>query len=284
MDITRHELSDHTEFLDDSSFRLKSCPFGASIPLGLYELPRRSGEAHLYRMAHPLAEKVLEQAKGRPLPYAEITFDYGKHDGRITILESLRGKGGNLQLSLFTVQSLDQAEEYLILSGATDDGHALDEDQVRRFFSLPARSNDSALPLGEESASLLERLASARQAEIQRSISERNAHFFEDEAGKLEGWADDLKLGLEREIKELDKQIKEARRGATAALTLEDKLVGQKKIKSLEVLRNEKRRTLFDAQDQVDRQREELIAAIEWKLVQKAHNRTLFSLRWKIPA
>lgn len=284
IDITRHELSDHTEFLDDSSFRLKFCPFGDGIPLGLYELPRRSGEAHLYRMAHPLAEKVLEQAKGRALPYAEITFDYGKHDGRITILEPLRGKGGSLRLSLFTVESLDQAEDHLILSGATDDGHSLDEDQLRRFFSLPARSNDSALPLREESTSVLERLAGERQAAIQRVISERNARFFEDEAEKLEGWADDLKLGLEREIKELDKQIKEARRGATAALTLEDKLAGQKKIKSLEAQRNEKRRTLFDAQDQVDRQREELIATIEGKLAQKAHSRTLFSIRWKIPA
>ena len=31
------------------------------------------------------------------------------------------------------------------------------------------------------------------------------------EAMKLDGWADDLKVGLERELKELDRQIKEAR-------------------------------------------------------------------------
>ena len=36
--------------------------------------------------------------------------------------------------------------------------------------------------------------------------------FLAEEADKLDGWADDLKLGLEREIKELDRQIKEARR------------------------------------------------------------------------
>ncbi|MGA7875204.1 MAG: hypothetical protein WCA08_06035 [Desulfoferrobacter sp.] len=35
--------------------------------------------------------------------------------------------------------------------------------------------------------------------------AERDAHFFETEAEKLDGWADDLKLGLEREIKELDR-------------------------------------------------------------------------------
>jgi hypothetical protein len=40
-------------------------------------------------------------------------------------------------------------------------------------------------------------------------------------------------VGLEREIKEIDRQIREARRAATAALTLEEKLAGQKQIKPL---------------------------------------------------
>ena len=43
-----------------------------TIPLGLYELPRRSGEAHLYRLAHPLAEAVVAQAKSRELAPAEV--------------------------------------------------------------------------------------------------------------------------------------------------------------------------------------------------------------------
>jgi len=50
MDLTRYELGDYAEFLDgQSAFRLKFCPCPGDISLGLYELPRRSGEAHLYR-------------------------------------------------------------------------------------------------------------------------------------------------------------------------------------------------------------------------------------------
>ncbi len=119
-----------------------------------------------------------------------------------------------------------------------------------------------------------------RQATLQRGISERNARFFEAEADKLDGWADDLKLGLEREIKELDRQIKEVRRLATTALTLEEKLAGQKQIKTLESQRNAKRRTLFDAQDEVDRQRDSLIADIEGRLQQRTTLTGLFSVRW----
>lgn len=117
---------------------------------------------------------------------------------------------------------------------------------------------------------------------IRRTISERNARFFEAEAEKLEGWADDLKLGLEREIKEIDRQIKNARRTATTALTLEEKLAGQKQIKALESHRNEKRRSLFEAQDRMDAQRETLIATIEAKLDQNLSSSLLFSIRWTL--
>ena len=130
----------------------------------------------------------------------------------------------------------------------------------------------------------LEGMTDQRQAEYMRGISERNAHFFADEVDKLDGWADDIKLGLEREIKEIDRQIKEARRAATVALTLEEKIAGQKQIKELETLRNQKRRSLFDAQDEVDRQRENLIAQVEGKLAQKTSLKGLFQIRWQLTA
>ena len=44
--------------------------------------------------------------------------------------------------------------------------------------------------------SSLRDLTQRRQAEITRIISDRNAQFFEAEADKLDGWADDLKIGL----------------------------------------------------------------------------------------
>jgi len=262
----------------------KSADAFQAFPLGLYELPRRSGEAHLYRLNHPLAEALIAQAKMRDLPPAEIHFDYEQHEGKVTLLEEFIGKSGWLTLSLFSIESLDQAEDHLIFAAETDDGKILAEEIAARLLTLPATS--SPLPLaGEglgERAGNLETLTQQRQATIQHNISERNARFFEEEADKLDGWADDLKVGLEREIKEFDRQIKEARRAATSALTLEEKLAGQKQIKSLEAQRNLKRRTLFDAQDQVDKQREELITQIESKLNQKAWAEQLFFLRWRL--
>jgi adenine-specific DNA-methyltransferase len=121
-----------------------------------------------------------------------------------------------------------------------------------------------------------------RQAEIQRQVSERNAIFYEAEAAKLDGWADDLKVGLEREIKEFDRQLKETRRASVTALTLEEKLESQRQIKAIESQRNDKLRSLFEAQDAIDRQREILIDKIEGKLLQHNNDTVLFHLIWKL--
>lgn len=281
MKLTRRELAAHTEFLSDSSFRLKSYPFPAEVPLGLYELPRRTGEAHLYRLNHPLAEAVIRQAKERPLEPAEVTFDYGQHDGKISILEPLRGSSGWVMLSCFAVESFEQAEDHLIFAGITDTGSVLEDDAAARLFSLPASVKGPTTPT-HETVAVLDGMTKKQQRAIQQKISERNAAFFEAEADKLESWADDLKLGLEREIKELDRHIKEARRAATTALSLEEKLAGQKRIRTLEGQRNDKRRTLFDAQDAVDKQRNDLISQIESKLVQKLETDRLFIVRWRL--
>lgn len=284
MQLTRHELTDHAQFLGDSSFKLNSRPFPEAphdIRLGLYELPRRSGEAYLYRLSHPLAAAVIARAKGRDLPVVEIEFAYGEHAGKVTLLEPLVGKGGWLTVCLFCVESLDQAEDHWIFAGAMDDGQPLEEDTARRLFTLPGRVV-STTPSRCEAQPLLAALVEEQQNGVQRAISERNAGFFEAEADKLDGWADDLKVGLERELKELDRQVKEARRTARTALTLEEKLDGQKQIRTLETQRNEKRRSLFDAQDVVDKQREELIAKIEGKLQQRTDTVRLFTVRWQL--
>jgi hypothetical protein len=280
IDLARFELKGCAEFPDDSSFRLKTNPFGGTFPLGLYELPRRTGDAHLFRLNHPLAEAMLERAKGRDLPAAGICFDYTGYVGKVTVLQPFVGQSGWLTLSRLTVEALDQAEDYLIFSAVADSGAVLEEEVASRLLRLPGKALEP--PPQSEPSGLLEAHASGRASIIQKGITERNARFFEAEAEKLDGWADDLKLGLEREIKELDRQIKEARRAATAALTLEQKLSGQKQIKALEVQRNEKRRSLFDAQDSVDKQREDLISQIEAKLSQKISLLPLFTIRWTV--
>ena len=279
MRLTRYELRDHAEFVTDSAFRLKDSPFPGDIPRGLYELPRRSGEAHLYRLGHPLAEAVLDRAKHRELPPACIEFEYSNRPGKVTVLEPLVGRSGWLRLSTLAVESEVEVEDHLLVSAAFDAGPAIDTETASRLLSLPGSIRAAAageLPVA------LDDLAAALARGIQRDASIRQAAYLEAEANKLDGWADDLKAGLEREIKDIDKAIKDARRLALAAQTLEDKLKAQRHVKSLESQRTEKRRTLFDAQDDIDRRREALLDGVSAKLTQKAEVRTLFTLQWSV--
>ena len=183
--------------------------------------------------------------------------------------------------SLLSVDALGQSEDHLLLSGVGDDGAPLGNETASRLMTIGGSVAGVASEPGDVAATLVDALL-AQQSTIRRDISERNARFFEAEADKLDGWADDLKIGLERELKELDRQIKEARRAATVALTLEEKLAGQKAVKALEAERSTKRRSLFDAQDKIDEQRTELIAQIEGKLEQKIDLQPLFTIRWRV--
>ncbi len=284
MDITRHELRDHARFVDDSTFELQTIPSaGAGVPLGLYELPRRSGNAHFYRLNHPLADLVVQQAKARTLNSGDpvdVAFDLTSYAGKVSAVEPLRGQGGWLRVTSVAIESMDQAEDHLLVAATTDAGEPVDGDIARRLFSLPAAVGGH-LPLGGD-ISALERLAAGQQSKIQEKISSANLELFEAESDKLDGWADDLKLGLERDIKELDKQIKEARKAATVTTSLEAKLAAQKRMKAIEAERNTRRRSLFDAQDEIDRKRGELIAQIEGKLGQRITSEHLFTIRWRV--
>ena len=122
-----------------------------------------------------------------------------------------------------------ETEDFVLLSGVTDDGTIVDVEQCRRFFSLNAAgtpAKEDAVPTSLQAA--LEDGLQRQKNELLATLTERNASFFELELDKLDRWSDDLKVGLEYELKELDRQIREARRSAQIAPALAEKLSIQK--------------------------------------------------------
>jgi len=280
-ELTRHYLHAHSEFLPgETAFRLKNKPFkDDSIALGLYRLGRNVEDAHVYRIGHPLAQNILIDATAKELPEAEIVFDYSGHPVKVSILEPLVGKSGCLSLVRMSVESLE-AEDYLIFSAITDDGVALDNEQAHRLFSLPGRANGAMTAIANKDA--LQEIFDQVKSGIIDAISTRNSHFFDEEMEKLEKWADDLKVGLEFELKELDREIKYQKTESKKILKLEDKLKAQKDIKELEKKRSTKRRTLFETQDEIDSRKESLIEGVEARLRQQISESHLFTIKWNI--
>ncbi|KRV01807.1 DEAD/DEAH box helicase [Pseudomonas aeruginosa] len=284
LDLTRAELDDYAHF-DGDSFELHRLPAGsaAAIALGRYELPRRAGDAHLYRLGHPLAVWVIDQAKNRPLdqqPAARLIFDYSAYGTRISTLEPLRGQCGWLILKLFSVEALGNLEQHLVVSAVTADGQALPEDDPEKLLRLPAHLEQSES--AAEGAVLLTSDLEQRKNQLLREINQRNMGYFEQEVAKLDAWADDLKLGLEQEIKAIDGEIKELRRIAATAATLERKLGYQKLQRELEGKRSKLRRELFARQDEIEEERNALIDQLEAQLKQHVVEQTLFTVEWEL--
>ncbi len=181
------------------------------------------------------------------------------------------------RLPQLTINSLD-VEEFLLLTGVTDHGTVLDADVCGKLLSIPATVEDSG-------AGSLPDLSASRDTEMTKRVMEvvqRNMKHFDEEVLKLDHWSDDLKQGLEREIKELDKEIREARKVAALAASLAEKLEAQKQIKSLESNRKEKRKRLYEAQDDFDSRRDELIGQIEVQLGQQKSVSNLSTIRWAL--
>jgi len=113
-------------------------------------------------------------------------------------------------------------------------------------------------------------------------VNQRNASFYDEEVEKLERWSDDLKAGLEREIKEIDVAIRDARKRSVVAATLKDKLEFQRQMRDLEQTRKEKRKKLYDDQDVIDDKRGVLIDDLERQLKQTHSVESLFTISWTI--
>jgi superfamily II DNA or RNA helicase len=286
MDLSRAELGDCASF-DDDGFHLQRAPDGidasglAGIELGRYELPRRSGDAHLYRINHPLAMWITHRAKTRALDGAKLVFDYDGYGTKVSTLEPYRGKAGWLTLKLVSVEALGNQEQHLLVAASTADGIALAEDDPEKLLRLPATTRTASLFNNAGDATLVADVVT-RKTELLRDINQRNLGYFEQEVQKLDAWADDLKLGLEQEIKEIDREIKEVRRTAATSPTLEEKLSWQKKQRELEGKRSKLRRELFNRQDEVEAQRNDLISQLEVQLQQQVEERTLFSIEWEL--
>lgn len=281
MDLTKAELGDCAVF-DDDGFDLKRSPANDldGVDLGRYELPRRSGESHLYRVGHPLAAWVTHQAKTRQLSGARVIFDYDGYGTQVSTLRAYRGQSGWLTVKLITVDALGQQEQQLVVAATTTDGVILAENDPEKLLRFPAQMQSAGLfSAGNDVLSLD---AEARKLRLLGDINRRNLGYFEQEVEKLDAWADDLKLGIEQEIKAIDIEIKQVRRTAAISPTLEEKLVHQKHQRELEAKRSKLRRELFIRQDEVEAQRNDLIAQLEVQLQQQVHEQSLFTIEWEL--
>lgn len=281
-ELTKHYLNKNAEFSEhEYSFTLVNNPFeGDKIPEGPYKIGKNIEDSHIYRPGHPLALRILDEVKRLKLSMNEVLFDYSNNETLVTVLNEFIGKEGVLNISNYRTHSFEN-EDNLILTALDSNFNVIDPEIVEKLFTLSAtaKSCDDIEPNLSEK---LKESAKLNIESVSNQIAQRNSEYFDNEVEKLDKWAEDMKRALELDLKRLDIEIKTEKTNAKKILNLEEKLEAQRNIKEMEKKRNEMRKRLFEAQDDVDDRKERLLQDIEKKLIQQSTVEELFTIRWKV--
>lgn len=282
-ELTRFFLEPYARFAqEDHSFTLVQNPFpGENIDPGPYRIGKNVNDSHIYRVGHPLAQRIINQFRSKALAPAEIQFQYQQSGKKISVLEGLINKSGWLAVYNFTIESFEH-EDYILLCGITEDGAELSSDQCQRFFSLPGSIETAVTTIPDTIVKKTGEVVQKRKAMILDNNMQRNSGYFEKESDKLDKWAEDRRNSLRLSLKEMDEQIKELKKSARQAQSLPDKLAAQKKVRTLEKKREEAWHEYDKTGRAIEEEKDKLIETIEKKLSAKETLTELFTVCWCI--
>ncbi|TYP91359.1 helicase-like protein [Sphingobacterium allocomposti] len=281
--ITQFALNSNADFSsNEHSFRLLKNPYSdLKIHPGPYRIGKAIDDSNVYRIGHPLAQRIIEECKKQELPSVELTFDYSNTIKKISTLELYVGQSGYMLGRVLSVTSFD-VEEFVQLSAITQSGNVLSKDICERFFSLPASISGSKANTPDTVINELESHLKAHQLQVIDEIGQRNANYFEIELEKLDLWGEDRRNSLKITLKDLDQQIKDIKKQARLAPNLPEKLKLEKERKKLESERDTAWREYDGAAKEIEQSKDRLIEQIEQKLQQELIKNDLFLIKWNL--
>ena len=281
--ITQFALNSNADFSsNEHSFRLLKNPYSdLKIHPGPYRIGKAIDDSNVYRIGHPLAQRIIEECKKQELPSVELTFDYTNTIKKISTLEPYVGQSGYMLGRVLSVTSFD-VEEFVQLSAITQSGNVLSKDICERFFSLPASISGSKANTPDTVIDELEGHLKAHQLQVIDEIGQRNANYFEIELEKLDLWGEDRRNSLKITLKDLDQQIKDIKKQARLAPNLPEKLKLEKERKKLESERDTAWREYDGAAKEIEQSKDRLIEQIEQKLQQELIKNDLFLIKWNL--
>lgn len=240
----------------------------------------KADDVQPFRMGHPLAKEIISYCKAKELESSFVEFHYSKTEGKMKLLDELVGTDGYMMVEKISIDSFEQ-EDHLVIACLKQDGSYVYPDIAERMLGLPAELiGKEAIDNGIQEK--LQEKISEMQNEIVADSAERNSKFFDEEMDKLDNWADDMKLGLEKEISDLDQEIRLRKSEAKKITWLDEKVSAQRAIKELEKKRTEKRQNLYEAQDEIDEKKDMLLDKIEKMLKQKVNRENIFTIKWRV--
>ena len=265
---------------DNLIFTLKQNPFPQQhIATGTYQISNTDGLYENYRLSHPLAKAIIEAAKNRELPHRELHFDYNRHPYKNSIIEQMDCRKGYLAAHLVSYHSDGQDEDHIVLTAISQDGQELSSELAQRLMGIVATAGNTIHDVPQTEMS---RFYDVRKDALTTQISERNDKMLKDEIAHVEAWADDKELTIEREIKQLKAKKKEKQRMLTKVDSLNEKLDLEKELKQVTNELKRKRAEQDDLDEEIEQQRDEMIARLRQYLNQQISDKELFFIHFTL--
>lgn len=292
-DITQFSLKDDAVFdANKMSFSLLKNPFpDLNIHTGPYCLLQNSegnkksdaqlpDNANVYRIGHLLAQRVIDNCKAYNVVTGSVRIHLSGSPVKMSALEPYIGESGSLKVSLLSLHSFD-LEEHIVMSCLCADGRVIPSEVAIKLMGLRHEST-AKVAAAYATQRQLQAQEEWERKQIEEDALQRNTVYFNEEMDKLEKWAEDMKASLEKEIKDLDAEVRLKKAESRRVADLGVKIRLQREIKELERQRTEKRKRLFEAQDEIDTRKEQLLNDIEARLHQRVELKPLFMLNWQI--
>lgn len=215
------------------------------------------------RREDPLYASWLAEALAQPLPPAYLRFDHTHSERNISFLTAHPNLRGMLSIDKLAYEGIGE-EEHLVFSVVTEDGTPVDDETVNRILELPATITREC---PEEGAEL--RAMRVQRLELQKqSVEDANKKYYLEECEKLDAYSEDLKEGLQHELKDLKKAITEKKKifRASTSLPLREMLEMKDEINKMEARHKKMQRELYAREDEIDEEKERLQEEVRQKL------------------
>ena len=276
-DITKSELSDRATFDDDKKeFDYKGNRYQLISASKISPNPN----AHTYRLNSSLGEEIIERAKERELSQTKLIFDLTGNKYKISVLDDYKDTKGYLKATKISIKSYD-TEEYIIITALTSDYKLLDEEVALKLLSLEATLSVK-VKIDTNDIEKLKYEYKKQEAIILKVNEATNQTHFINQSSKLHKWAEDKLASVEKELKETKAKIKELNRQAIATQNITEQTDIQLQIKAQEMKRRKIQREIFDIEEEIEMQRDELIEELKHAKEQKITTEELFTIEWEI--
>ena len=231
---------------------------------------------------HYLAWDLVKAAKKQTLERKHLQFHYSKSTtGKYGALAPYIGATGLLRVLniRFIYNNKKDQDTTLLVLAQTHEGEKLSHDNAEHLLQIPAMSLDTELSMTEA------QFTDWQTEEIEQlkiETDKKLASFLEEEADKLERWANDQRMAYEQTIATLDEDIRQFKKEARHLGSAAEKVRARTELRKLERARDDAMDKYHQAKKTIEQDEDALLEEVSLKLESTCEIEELFTIQWSL--